>query len=289
MTPENAVVRSYAQANRELVAAFGRYLVTLGRSPNTIRGYNETMRRLLEFLGSTSVIEADRAVLRDFLARFVSRGISAVTTHRHFVSLRAFYRFVRLAGQSNYDPTFLLSSRKIPHRLPVVLSIEECERLVNAGRDPFEQAVVEVLYSTAVRVSELVNLRLDDINWGADESHSIRIHGVKGNKDRIVLFGSKAAEAIRAYQKFRPSKAGFLFEAPAYNGQVIRYRNSWVGRFYVDKVQHEVTIFPKRLRGRGPDKHTRDEARREFDRLTSKIPGFVPVPRRPYTARAIRL
>src|SRR5579862_756372 len=300
MTPENAVVRSYAQANRELVAAFGRYLVTLGRSPNTIRGYNETMRRLLEFLGSTSVIEADRAVLRDFLARFVSRGISAVTTHRHFVSLRAFYRFVRLAGQSNYDPTFLLSSRKIPHRLPVVLSIEECERLVNAGRDPFEQAVVEVLYSTAVRVSELVNLRLDDINWAVDETQpsSIRIHGGKGNKDRVALFGSKAAEAIRAYQKFRPSKAGFLFEAPAWKGQVVRYRNSWVGRFYVDKVQHTVSIFPKRQRVSifpkrrrcpGPDNHTRDEAQRQFDRLIAKIPGFVPVPQHQYSARAIRL
>ena len=297
---KNAVVRSYAEANRELVAAFGRYFVTLGRSPNTIRNYNETMQRLIEFLGSTSVIEADRAVLRDFLGSFVSRGVSAVTSHRHMGGLRAFYKFVRLAGQSTYDPTFLLASRKIPHRLPVVLSIEECERLINAASDPFERAVAEVLYSTGVRVSELVNLRLDDIQWAADESQpsSIRIHGGKGNKDRIALFGSKAAEAIRAYQKFRPSKAGFLFEAPARQGKVVRLGNSWVGRLYVDKVQHavsmfpkrqRVSIFPKRRRCPGPDNHTRDEAQREFDRLTAKIPGFVPVPRRQYTTRAIRL
>ena len=118
--------------------------------------------------------------------------------------------------------------------------------------------MAEVLYSTGVRVSGLVNLQLDDIQWAADESQpsSIRIHGGKGNKDRIALFGSKAAEAIRAYQKFRPSKAGFLFEAPAWKGQVIRYLNdSWVGRFYVDKVQHTVSIFPKRQRGPGPDNH----------------------------------
>lgn len=297
MTPQNAVVRSYAEANRELVAAFCRYLVTFGRSPNTIRNYNETMQRLIEFLGSTSVLEVDRAVLRDFLVSFISRGIGARTTHRHFCGLRAFYKFVLLASQSNYDPTLRLSHRKIPYRLPVVLLVEECERLINAAKDPFERAVAEVLYSTAVRVSELVNLRLDDIRWATDESqpNSIRIHGGKGNKDRIALFGSKAAEAIRAYQRFRPSKAGFLFEAPAWQGQVIRSGNSLVGRFYVDKVQREFRIFPNRKRGRPatgtsvePDRHTRDEAQREFDRLAAKIPGFVPVLQRPYSARAIR-
>lgn len=291
MTPENALVRSYVEANKELVAAFCRYLVTLGRSPNTIRNYNETMQRLIEFLGSASVVEADRAVLREFLGSFVSRGISAVTSHRHMGGLRAFYKFVRLAGQTVHDPTLLLSHRKMPHRLPVVLSVEECTRLINAARDPFERAVAEVLYSTGARVSELINLRLDDIRWATDESqpNSIRIHRGKGGKDRVALFGSKAAEAIRAYQKFRPSKAGFVFEAPARQGQVFRYGNSWAARFYVDKVQHTVPIFPKRQRGPGPDNRTRSEAQREFNRLTSRIPGFVPVPRRPYSARAIRL
>jgi site-specific recombinase XerD len=298
MTPENAVVRSYAEANRKLVSAFCRYLVTLGRSPNTIRNYNETMQRLIEFLDSTSVIQADRAVLRDFLGSFVSRGVSAVSSHRHMGGLRAFYKFVRLAGESNYDPTFLLSHRKIPRRLPVVLSVEECERLINAARDPFERAMTEVLYSTGVRVSELISLRLDDIRWAEDESqpNSIRVHRGKGGKDRVVLFGSKAAAAIRAYQKFRRSKAGFLFEAPARVGEVFRSSNSWVGRFYVDRVQQTFRIFPNRKRGRPaagtivePDRHTRSEAQREFDRLTPKVPGFVPLPPRQYTARAVRL
>src|SRR5579862_6756990 len=137
MTPETAVVRSYAEANRKLVSAFATYLVSLGRSPNTIRNYNETLQRLIEFLGSASIIEADRAVLRDFLVSFVSRGISAHTTHRHFCGLRAFYKFVLLASQSKYDPTFRLTHRKIPYRLPVVLSVEQCERLINAAKDPF--------------------------------------------------------------------------------------------------------------------------------------------------------
>lgn len=284
MTPENAVVRSYAEANKELVAAFCRYLIgARGLSPSTVRAYNGTMQRFIEFLGSASVIEADRSVLRDFLGRFVSRGLSAASSHIHMNGLKAFYKFVQIAGETNYDPTFRLSHRKIPFRLPVVLSVEECERLIEAARNPFERAVVEVLYATGVRVSELVNLRLDDIKWATDESqpNSIRVNRGKGNKDRIVLFGCRAAEAIRAYQKFRPSMAGFLFEAPANSGSLRRLNGSWHGRFYVDKVQRSVAILP--------DTATPYQARRELDRLTSRIPGFVFVPRRQYTARAIRL
>ncbi len=298
MSSGAAIVRSYAEANRESIAAFGRYLVARGLSSNTVRNYNETMQRLLEFLGSASVVEAERPALRDFLGGFVSRGVSAITIRRHTEGLRAFYKFVRLAGQTQHDPTFLLPHRKLPSRLPIVLSPEECERLIGAARDPFERAVAEVLYSTGVRVSELVNLRLDDIQWAPDESqpNSIRIHRGKGGKDRVALFGSKAAEAMRAYQNFRPSKAGFLFEAPARVGEIIFRGGSWIGRVYVDRVQREFRIFPNsRKLGRPaagssaePDRRTRREATREFYRLTSKVPGFEPVPARPYTARAIR-
>jgi site-specific recombinase XerD len=291
MTPENTVVRSYAEANRKLVSGFGRYLITRGLSPRTAQAYNETLRGFCEFLGSASIIEADRPVLRDFLAQFVSRGLSAASTHRHTGGLRAFYKFVRLVGETKYDPTSLLSRRKLPYRIPIVLSVEECERLIDAARDPLERAVADVLYSTAVRVSELINLRLDDIVWATDESqpNSIRIHGGKGNKDRIVQFGSKAAEAIRAYQKFRPSKAGFLFEAPARMGYINFEHGSWVGRFYVDKVQRFITIFPKQNRTASVLEPTRAQAELEFARLTSKIRGFESVPARQYTARAIRL
>jgi site-specific recombinase XerD len=278
----NAVIQSYAEANRELVAAFGRFLVSRGLSFNTVRSYNETMRRLSEFFGSAGIVEADRSALREFLGLFFSRGLGATSIRRHTGGLRAFYKFVRLAGQTHHDPTLLLPHRKVPSRLPVVLSVAECERLISAARDPFERAVAEVLYSTGVRVAELVSLRLDDIQWASDESqpNSIRIHRGKGEKDRVALFGGKAAGAIRAYQEFRPSKAGFLFEAPARNGSVVRRGGSWQGRFYVDRIQHTVAVIP--------DTATYSKARRELDRLTSKIPGFEPIPPRQYTARAIR-
>jgi len=235
--PENAVVRSYAEDNRKLAAAFARYLVARGLSSNTSRNYRESLQRFLEFLGSRSLLDADRVAIREFLGRFLSRGLSQGTINRHTDGLRAFYKFARFAGVSDYDPTFLLARRKLPYRLPRVLSPDEVERLIGAAQTPLERAIVEVLYATGVRVSELVNFRLDDIQWAREklQPSSIRLHKGKGGKDRVALFGSKAAEAIRAYQKFRPSKAGFLFEAPARDG------------------------------------------------------GFVPIPQRPYTARAIRV
>ena len=287
---ETEVVKSHAAANEELVAAFERFFIARGNSPATLRAYHETLATLLEFLGSRSLAEVDRPTIRAFLGSYFSRGISASTIEGHASALRAFFKFLRTAEISQYDPTLLLPHRRLPRRLPVVLSVEEVERLINAAEDPFEAAVAEVLYSTGVRVSELVNLRLEDIQWETGGSHlsSIRVHRGKGGKDRPVLFGRKAAQAIRKYQAWRPSKAGFLFEAPARSGSLCRRGNSWVARIYVDKVQREITLIGTLRNGHVPAKPTWTQARREFDRITSQLPGFHPVAARRYTPEAIR-
>jgi site-specific recombinase XerC len=167
--------------------------------------------------------------------------------------------------------------------------------LIDAADDPFEAAVAEVLYSTGVRVSELINLRIEDIQWETNGSHlsSIRVHRGKGGKDRVVLFGRKAAIAIRAYQRVCPSTSGFLFESPARIGSVYCCGGRWLAKFYVDKIERCITIFPRPIgRSRAdapvPKSHSREEAKREFDRITSQIPGFHPIAARRYTPEAIR-
>jgi len=290
VTPETEVVKSHAPANEALVGAFERFFMARGNTPRTLRSYNETLARLIEFLGSRSLVEVDRPTCRAFLGSFFSRGLSASTIERHAAALRAFFKFVKLNELIQYDPTLLLPHRKLPRRLPVVLTVEEVERLIDAAEDPFEAAVAEVLYSTGVRVSELINLRLEDIQWESNGSHlsSIRVHRGKGGKDRVVLFGRKAANAIRAYQRARPSTTGFLFEAPARNGSLYRRGSRWIGSFYVDKVQREIPLLGTLRNGHVPEKPTRQQARRELDRITSKVPGFHPVSARSYTPEAIR-
>jgi site-specific recombinase XerD len=218
-------VLSYEKSNRELVAAFERYFSSMGKSPTTVRAYRISILALVKFLGARSMGEVDRDVLRQFLAKMRERGLCPNTIRLRTCALRSFFRFIRLAGLSTGDPTLLLAQRKIPNRIQRVLTIKEVEQLIAAARTPFERAVIEVLYATGVRVSELVNLRFEDVraDEGGSQIGSIRVHNGKGGEDRIVLFGKKAAQAIRAHRKSSSPNSGFLFEAPARNGSLRPY------------------------------------------------------------------
>jgi site-specific recombinase XerD len=282
----NTPLKSHARSNRELVESYERYLVARGNAAATRHAYLDAVNRLVDGLGAESVVDLDRAAIRVTLAKWHEKGLTANSIRLHVCALRSFFKFIRLTGLTRHDPMLLVGYRKLPTRLPVVLTVEQVERLIGAARDPFEPAVTEVLYSTGVRVSELVKLRLEDVSW---ETRTIRVHRGKGGKDRVVLFGSYAEKAMREYQKWRPSTAGFLFEAPPRMGHlVIRDQagkhskgGSWYACFCVDRVQRFISLGP--VRKIGP----RACARKVFERLAAKIPGYRPVPARPYTVRAI--
>jgi integrase/recombinase XerC len=275
----STLAKSHAGSNRELVESYERYLIARGNAAPTIRAYLDGVNRLVEGLGAASVVELERDTIRQTLGQWYDKGLTANSIRLHVCALRSFFKFIRLTGLTKHDPMLLIGYRKLPTRLPVVLTVEQVERLIAAAQDPFERAVMEVLYSTGVRVSELVKLRLEDINRA---TRTIRVHKGKGGKDRVVLFGSYAEKVIREYQEWRPSTAGFLFEAPARKGVITRGKRSWFARLYVDRVQREISL------GSVRDIPTLAEARKVFERLVAKIPGYQPVLARPYGARAIR-
>jgi integrase/recombinase XerC len=274
----NTPMKSHAGSNRELVESYERYLLARGNTAETRRSYLDPANRLVAAIGAASVVDIERSTIRQLLGSWCEKGLTANSIRLHVCALRSFFKFVTLTGLTNHDPMLLVGYRKIPTRLPVVLTVEQVEKLIAAARDPFERAAMEVLYSTGVRVSELVKLRLEDINWA---TRSIRVHKGKGGKDRVVLFGSYAAKAMREYQEWRPSTAGFLFEAPARKGRLIRSKRRWRARFYVNRIQREISI------GSVRDIPTLKDARRVFARLVAHIPGYQPVAARPYGTRAI--
>jgi site-specific recombinase XerD len=292
MNTESVPVHSHAPANRELVAAFGRYMEARGFAAGTQKEYGDAASRYVESLRAASAVEATRADVRLFLNELCERGLSATSISKYTFGLRAFYKFLRLAGIApGASPMVTISNRRIPRRVPRVLTLEEIERLIAATQSPFERAVIEVLYSTGVRVSELVSLKLEDVDMG---EHVILVKKGKGRKDRYVLFGRQAAKAIADYLRWRPSKE-FLFEAPARNGRVYKIGGNWYARFYMDRQYRNIAIFRTSVVGRQSDAPlagpmpTWAQARREFERIASKIPGFEPVPQRPYHARSIDL
>jgi integrase/recombinase XerC len=272
------ITRSYVDANRELVASFVRYMEARGMSAPTIRSYRDSCQRLAETMASRSIVELRRSDIRVFLTGLLKKGLTQSSVRLHTAALRAFYRFIGLSGLTRHDPMLMISHRKLPGRLPRVLTVQEVEALIAAAKDPFERVVPEFLYSTGLRISEAVNLRLENIDFA---EHMILVKKGKGGKDRYVLFGSYAARAINEYLAWRPSKT-FLFEAPARDGRICFKRKSWIARFYVDRIQREIRIGSLR---EFPDS---EAARREFERIAANIPGFKPVPARPYDPVAIR-
>ncbi len=275
-------VKSYARANQELAAAFDRYLQIRGFRPSTQASYGKSVVRLIESVGSTSIVGADRLELRKFLGELLDRGLDSNTIRRHTASLRCFFRFLQLSGLTQRDPTLTLPHRRLPGRLPRVLTLKEIELLIAAGNSPLETAVAEFLYSTGVRVSELVAMRLEDVNFATGVA---RVKKGKGGKDRIVLFGRKADAALRRMIEWRPPKAGFLFEVPTAVGEMFIRDGSWCGRFYdksMNTRQRTVRL------GRVSDLPTHPQARRVFDRILAATPTYKPLPARPYTAKRVR-
>ncbi len=238
----NAVpARSYAKANRELIRKFRRYMESRGNSLETRRSYARAITALVEEIGSASVVNVERTAIRFLFAKWQSKGLNPNSIRLYTCAFRTFFRFLIRAGLTRHDPTFLIGQRKIPTCIPVVLTVEEVQKLIEAAHDPFERVVVEVLYGTGCRVGELVNLRLEDIIWG--DPSSIRIHDGKGGKDRVALLGNHTKAAIRAYQEWRPTQHGYLFETPPPIGVIYQWASTmpwkkgyWHAKFYLNGV-----------------------------------------------------
>lgn len=287
---ESIPVRSHAENNRYLVSRFQVYLQSRGRSQNTQRKYLESLNQLVDFLGSRNIVDLDRATIRLLMTKWYGKGLHPNSVRLHVLAFRTFFKYLRLTGLAHHDPTLLISHPKVPTRVPVVLTVDEVRRLIGAARDPFEKAVVEVLYATGCRVSELVNLRTEDILCSdTDEPSSIRIKNGKGGKDRRVYFGIPAAKAIHEYQKWRPSKHGYLFEAPPRTGVIFQHpsrkpgkKGYWHAEVYLNRVQRKFSL------GRIEDLPTEADAHAALGRFLRHRSGYQPLPSRPYLPQAIR-
>src|SRR6202050_539625 len=274
------IARSYAASNLELSSAFSRYVSTRGFTAQTVKTYTDTVARFVESIGSVSAVEAGRPAIRKFLGDLLGRGCTANTVRKHTCALRSFFKFLQLTRLTKHDPTLMLSQRKIPRRIPRVLTIGEVDRLIAAARTPVEAAVAEFLYATGVRVSELVAVRLENIDFATGVA---RVKKGKGGKDRIVLFGRKADAALRRMIEGRPPETGFLFEARSQTGSLRIMHGAWFGSAYINGVRTEARV------GSISELPAREDARRAFDRILAVTSGYKPKPPRPYTDRAIRL
>jgi len=178
-------------------------------SPHTIELYGREIRECLTFLenqGISDWTDVDREVLRRYLSWLTSRGLVKASIARRLSELRSFGRFLVREDVIGVNPFLAVSSPKVPKRLPVPLSVAETVALLDAPDTSTPQglrdsAILEVLYSGGLRVSELVGLNLSHVDARRNE---LRVWG-KGAKERIALLGRPAMVALQAFiERGRP-------------------------------------------------------------------------------------
>ncbi len=172
-------------------------------SPYTIRNYTTDLLDFFSFLRSQkigSLHEVDKQVVRDYLSYLLEQGFVKVSIARKLSAIRSFYRYLMREEIVTTSPVADTSSPKLDKRLPDFLSQKEVLELLNAPdlstpQGQRDQALLELLYASGLRVSELVNLDIDKVNLDANE---IRVWG-KGSRERMVLMGRPAAAALVTY------------------------------------------------------------------------------------------
>ena len=192
----------------ELLDLFLTYLsVEKGLSRNTVNAYATDLKKYLLFMKEKgrNAVKAGKSDILDFLELLRSDGYSISTVCRYISSIKAFYKFLLLEKRIQDDPTENLQTPKKWERVPKALSVSDVKDLLDATFSPKtalrDSSMLELLYSSGLRVSELVNIKLGDIHFDAG---FIRVLG-KGSKERIVPVNLRALEKIKDYsEKERP-------------------------------------------------------------------------------------
>lgn len=205
-------------------------VVERGLSAATIASYRSDIEQYRRFARGRGLDPAAQGTVRAYLRSLNRRGLKAATAARYLSSLRGLYGFLLAEGEIEMDPTHAIEGPRRSRRLPGTLSLAEVERVIEAvdgsARYPLrDRAMLEFLYSTGVRVSELIAVRLAECDWS---EHTVRLvpvrrqvrrHGgrrvtaqpvgPKGGKVRIVPIGRRALSALRAYvEDERPAQKG---------------------------------------------------------------------------------
>lgn len=189
---------------------FLEYLtVELGLSANTRQAYERDLRLICKTLGfknSDALVNVSREQITGYMTQLKEKGLAAATIARKLAAIKAFYRFMTAEGYMDANPAEVVEAGTKGIKLPRVLSEDEVVRLLNqpdiTTAEGFrDRTMLEVLYATGMRVSELINLTLERV----DLNMKYIIAFGKGSKERIVPLGSVAAEFLQQYlEKVRP-------------------------------------------------------------------------------------
>jgi integrase/recombinase XerD len=239
------------------VTAFADYLRSeCHLADNTVLAYRRDLKRFYEWLGGRKVPALTVRELADYAGWLHQRKLAPASLGRHLVSLKLFFRYLQLEGTLKDNHVELLGSQKLWQRVPKVLPPEMIDRMLAAPRtsDPCwrrDRAMLELLYATGCRASELSTLKLRDVHL--DGAYCL-CHG-KGDKERLVPLGRRAIDAVKDYLEHeRPQLAARTASAPIWlllsrRGQRLRRERIWeLIKEYARRAGAPATVSPHTLR-----------------------------------------
>ena len=182
----------------EVISQYLEYLeLEKGLSQNTIDAYR---RDLYDFISNIVNTEAiDRTTINNYIRSLKERKLAPTSVIRKVASLRGFFKWTSSMNIFEKNPASTLEQPKVPQKLPKVISLKDIEDMLKIDMNDLQLVMIELLYSCGLRVSELVNLKVNDIDLN---SKYLRCFG-KGSKERIIPIGTKAIDAIKKYSPYR--------------------------------------------------------------------------------------
>jgi len=186
---------------RRFIKRFINYLeIEKDASLHTVKNYKIDLEEFSDYINDRPLGEITHIILRTWLANLRKKGYKKSTIARKLASLRSFFKFAVREGYIDTNPAVSLSTPKQEKKLPTFLTVDEVIKLIEAPHDEDknglrDKAILETLYSTGIRVGELVGLNVEDVDFIGG---IIKVKG-KGKKERIIPIGDKALKAIRNY------------------------------------------------------------------------------------------
>jgi integrase/recombinase XerD len=232
-----------------------------GYADNTIAAYRNDLTQFLRYLEqqerNSTWAEVDKDTIINYVLNLKEREYTSSTVARKVAAIKSFFHYLMAEKIVIDDPTATLDSPKVKKRLPKAISREDIERLLAApaqgtsAKSQRDHALLEMLYASGMRVTELVSLDVDDVNLA---SGSVRVRGKKASsKERIIPVGDRALEALRTYvnkgrmQLMRDPDERALFLN--HRGQRLTRQGLWlIIKHYVDEVGISEDVTPHTLR-----------------------------------------
>ncbi len=229
---------------------FLRELAQRNSSAHTIKAYANDLQRFSDYVGPVRWKQIDHLRIRAFLSHLYERGLSKISVARSLAALRSLYRWLAREGVVEQNPASLVSTPRLPKKLPRVPTIEEMNSVFDGVPESVsfperDRLMLELLYGCGIRNSELVGINVEDVHLA---SGAILIRG-KGKKERLVPFGESARNALAAYLPARHALLGKTRrETPAL---LINQRGGRLTTRSVGRIVKRIAV----AKGLSPDVH----------------------------------